>query len=53
MMAALFGQTDVVTLLLSNGARPELQDDAGNTAMSLARQQANTKMVALLTQQAH
>jgi ankyrin repeat protein len=50
MMAALFGQTDVVKLLLASGAKPELQDRAGNTAVNLARQQANAQLVALLTQ---
>jgi ankyrin repeat protein len=50
MMAAMFGQTDVVKLLLANGANLMLQDGAGNTAMTLAQQQANPQMVALLTQ---
>jgi uncharacterized protein len=52
MMAAMFGQTDVVKLLLMNGANPELRDQAGNTAVSLAQQQANPQMIALLTQAA-
>ena len=50
MMAAMFGRTDVVKMLLVNGANPELQDRVGNTAVSLAQQQANPQMVALLTQ---
>ena len=50
MMAAMFGRTDVVKLLLTSGANPELQDGAGNTAVRLAKQQANPQMVALLTQ---
>src|ERR1700722_16444966 len=50
MMAAMFGRTDVVKMLLMNGANPELQDQVGNTAMTLAQQQANSPMVALLTQ---
>jgi len=50
MMAAMFGQTDVVKLLLVNGANLTLQDHVGNTAMTLAQQQANSQMVALLTQ---
>ena len=52
MMAAMFGQMDVVKLLLVNGADPELKDQVGNTAMSLAQQQANPQMVTLLTQTA-
>jgi ankyrin repeat protein len=52
MMATLFGRTDVAKMLLVNGANPELQDQAGNTAVSLAQQQANPQMVALLTQAA-
>jgi ankyrin repeat protein len=52
MMAAMFGQTDVVKMLLVNGANPELQDQAGNTAVSLAQRQANPQMVALLAQAA-
>ena len=52
MMASMFGQMAVVKLLLANGANPELQDQAGNTATSLAQQQANPQMVALLTQAA-
>jgi hypothetical protein len=41
-----------VKLLLANGAKSELQDQAGNTAVSLAQQQANAQMIALLTQAA-
>jgi ankyrin repeat protein len=50
MMAAMFGRTEVVKMLLLNGASPELQDQAGNTAVSLAQQQANPQMITLLTQ---
>ena len=46
----MFGRTDVVKMLLVNGANPELKDQAGNTAVSLAQQQANPQMVTLLTQ---
>src|ERR1700730_14322527 len=52
MMAAMFGRTDVVKLLLKNGANLTLQDQVGNTAMTLAQQQANSQMVAVLTQAA-
>ena len=52
MMAAMFGRTDVVKVLLANGAKPELQDKSGNTAVSLVRQQTNLRMIALLTQPA-
>ncbi len=50
MMAAMFGRTDVVKMLLMNGANPDLHDRVGNTAASLAQQQANPQMVTLLTQ---
>ncbi len=49
-MAAMFGRTDVVKMLLVNGANPELQDRVGNTAGSLAQQQANPQMITLLAQ---
>jgi hypothetical protein len=51
MMAALFGRT-VVKMLLVNGAYLQLQDCAGNTAVSLVRLQANSRMAALLMQAA-
>jgi 5-aminolevulinate synthase len=51
MMAALFGRT-VVKMLLVNGAYLQLQDWAGNTAVSLVRLQANSRMAALLMQAA-
>jgi ankyrin repeat protein len=46
----MFGRTDVVKMLLVNGAKPELQDRVGNTAVSLAQQQANQQMITLLAQ---
>jgi hypothetical protein len=52
MMAAMFGRADVVKLLLVNGANRDLRDKVGNTAVSLAQQQANPQMIALLTQAA-
>ena len=48
MMAALFGQTGAVKMLLANGADRSIQDLQGHTAVSLAQQQANPQMVALL-----
>ena len=48
MMAAMFGRIDVVKLLVSSGAKLELSDRAGNTALSLAQQQANPQMIGLL-----
>ncbi|MDB5631159.1 MAG: hypothetical protein JWR49_14 [Tardiphaga sp.] len=39
-------------MLLVNGANPQLQDQVGNTAVSLAQQQANPQMITLLTQAA-
>jgi ankyrin repeat protein len=40
----------MVKLLLSNGAQTGLQDRTGNTALSLAKQQNNPDMIALLQQ---
>ncbi len=48
MMGALFGHEDIVRLLVNHGARLGLKDASGNTALSLARQQGNTKMRTLL-----
>jgi ankyrin repeat protein len=48
MMAALFGRTEVVQLLVEHGADPKLKDLVGNTAASLARQQGNATMAALI-----
>ena len=50
MMAALFGHTDIVRLLAERGADLRLKDASGNTAESLARQQGNAAMLALLDQ---
>lgn len=33
IVAAFEGQNDVVMVLLSNGANPNLTDDSGNTAL--------------------
>ena len=48
MMAALFGRTDIVRLLIAHGANAALKDNAGNTAIGLAEQQGNRAMVTLL-----
>jgi len=48
MMAALFGRSDVVRLLMAHGANSALKDNAGNTAAGLAQQQGNPAMVTLL-----
>jgi ankyrin repeat protein len=48
MMAALFGRSDVVRLLIAHGANAALKDNAGNTAVGLARQQGNHDMVTVL-----
>jgi ankyrin repeat protein len=53
MMASMFGQMEVVKLLLTNGANLTLQDQVGNTAVTLAQRQANPQVVALLTQAAN
>jgi ankyrin repeat protein len=48
MMAALFGRNETVKLLISHGVNAALRDDTGNTALSLAEQQRNAEMIALL-----
>jgi ankyrin repeat protein len=48
MMAALFGHEDIIRLLAQRGADLSLQDAAGDTAESLARQQGNTAMTTFL-----
>jgi ankyrin repeat protein len=50
MMATLFGHTDIVRLLAQRGADLSLKDVSGNTADSLARQQGNAAMIALLAE---
>jgi ankyrin repeat protein len=47
-MAALFGRSDTVKLLVAHGAKAAHQDNAGNTAEGLAKQQGNAGMVTLL-----
>jgi ankyrin repeat protein len=48
MMAALFGRTEVVKLLVAHGADPTLRDRSSNTAVGLAPQQGNAAMAALI-----
>jgi ankyrin repeat protein len=48
MMAALFGHADMIRFLAHRGADLSLQDAAGDTAESLARQQGNAAMTTLL-----
>jgi ankyrin repeat protein len=48
MMAALFGRSEIVRLLIAHGANAALKDNAGNTAVGLAQQQGNPEMVTLL-----
>jgi ankyrin repeat protein len=48
MMAAMFGHSTIVDLLLAAGAEPLAQDIAGNSAVSVASQQHNDLMVARL-----
>jgi uncharacterized protein len=52
MMGALFDRTAIVKLLIARGADPTLEDAAGNTALGLATQQRNFKMVDLLGEKA-
>jgi ankyrin repeat protein len=48
MMAALFGHAAIVEELIEAGADPALEDAAGNSAGSLADQQGNGAMRALI-----
>jgi ankyrin repeat protein len=48
MFASLFGRTEVVQLLLSKGAKKEMADIQGATAVTLAETQGNQAMVDLL-----
>jgi ankyrin repeat protein len=50
MMAALFGHADIVRLLATHGANLALTDASGNSAGSVAHQQGNAGMEALLAQ---
>jgi uncharacterized protein len=50
MMAALVGHADIVRLLAQRGADLSLKDASGNSADSLARQQGNAAMTAVLAQ---
>lgn len=52
MMAALFGHETIVSDLLAAGAEAGLIDAAGNSAVSVAREQRNDGMVALLSRDA-
>jgi ankyrin repeat protein len=48
MMAALFGRTQTVKLLMAHGVNAAVRDDSGDTAASLAKRQGNAEMVTLL-----
>lgn len=48
MMAALFDRVELVELMLTAGANPDVQDLRGNTAESLARGQGLGKMIKIL-----
>lgn len=48
MMAALFGRTAQIKMLVDAGANPSIADDAGNTAAGLANQQGNDELVRVL-----
>ena len=48
MWAAGQGHVDTVKLLLSRGARPELRDDRGLTALDIARQAGQLAVVEVL-----
>ncbi|KGA00790.1 hypothetical protein KP05_17100 [Cobetia amphilecti] len=48
MMASLFGNEDIIKLLLQAGADPSIQDARGNTAQSLAAAQGLSRIVTLV-----
>jgi ankyrin repeat protein len=48
MWAALWGQTDVVTYLIGKGADINLENNDGDSALSLAAKAGNRKIVKLL-----
>ncbi|HUD30034.1 MAG TPA: ankyrin repeat domain-containing protein [Novosphingobium sp.] len=48
MMAALFGRTAQIDMLLAAGADPGLRDASGRSAASVAQQQGNTALSAKL-----
>ena len=48
MYATLFGRKDIAEKLIVKGAKIAAQDANGNSAMSLAQDQFNQEMIALL-----
>jgi hypothetical protein len=48
MMAALFGQIEIITMLLAAGADRTLRDASGNIAADVAAAQGNDEVAALL-----
>ena len=48
MMAALFGQEDVIKLLLQHDADSQIVDDQGNTAESLAQGQGLNQIIKII-----
>lgn len=48
MMASLFGQEEVVELLMEHGADPDIRDNRGNTAESLAQGQGLTHVIDII-----
>jgi ankyrin repeat protein len=48
MTAAAEGLADVVRILLAAGANPDIKDEDGDTALTFAKQNGHTEVVALL-----
>ncbi|HEY1459756.1 MAG TPA: ankyrin repeat domain-containing protein, partial [Casimicrobiaceae bacterium] len=48
MWAAGYGKTDTAKALLAAGARPELKDDRGKTALDIAREGSFADTIKLL-----
>ncbi len=49
MWAAGFGRTAAVQVLLAAGARPELKDNRGKTALDMAREGKHAETATVLT----
>jgi ankyrin repeat protein len=48
MMAAFFGRTENARILVAKGANIRLRDNAGDTALDIARKEKSEDVVALL-----
>lgn len=49
-LAAFYGIAPIAALLISHGARTDIRDEAGDTALKIARNMGHQQIVALLEQ---